>query len=144
MSCRAGALEDGCQTNHGEGRQTGFGESRECRTRRRRPGRIRMANLRPERTGLPYVVFISQRAGARDDVRVKIAPSTRVRLSEMVTVALRPSVRVVRGRFAPRDLDLLRRWIDLNQQVLIDYWNGTIGYTEDAMNALRPVEDMAC
>jgi len=103
-----------------------------------------MANLRPERTGLPYVVFISQRAGARDDVRVKIAPSMRVRLSEMVTVALPPSVGVVRGRLAPCDLDLLRRWIDLNQQVLIDYWNGTIGYTEDAMNALRPVEDMAC
>jgi hypothetical protein len=33
----------------------------------------RMANLRPERTGLPFVVFISQRGGARHDVRVKVA-----------------------------------------------------------------------
>jgi hypothetical protein len=33
-----------------------------------------MANLRPERTGLPFVVFISQRGGARHDVRVKLAP----------------------------------------------------------------------
>jgi hypothetical protein len=33
-----------------------------------------MANLRPERTGLPFVVFISQKAGARHDVRVKAAP----------------------------------------------------------------------
>jgi hypothetical protein len=32
-----------------------------------------MANLRPERTGLPFVVFISQRGGARRDVRIKLA-----------------------------------------------------------------------
>ena len=29
-----------------------------------------MANLRPERTGLPFVVFISQKGGAQHDVRV--------------------------------------------------------------------------
>jgi hypothetical protein len=101
-----------------------------------------MANWRPERTGLPFVVFISQKAGARHDVRVTVAPSPSVRASEMVTVAIRPSVRVVRGRLDPRDLDFLRRW-NLNRRVLIDYWDGTIGYTEDAMSALRPTEDVA-
>ena len=99
-----------------------------------------MANLRPERTGLPFVVFISQRGGARHDVRVKVARIPRVRPSEMVTVALRPSVRVVRGRLDPHDLALLRQWIELNEQELVDYWNGVIGYTEDALNALRPIQ----
>ena len=99
-----------------------------------------MANLRPERTGLPFVVFISQRGGARHDVRVKVARMPRVRPSEMVTVVLRPSVRVIRGRLDPHDLALLRQCIDLNEQVLIDYWNGVIGYTEDALNALRSIE----
>ena len=80
-----------------------------------------MANLRPDRTGLPFVVFISQRGGARDNVRVKVARAPRVRPSEMVTVALRPSVRVIRGRLEPHDLDLLRRWIEMNAQVIIDY-----------------------
>lgn len=79
-----------------------------------------MANLRPERTGLPFVVLISQRGGARHDVRVKVARVPRVRPSEMVTFAVRPSVRVVRGRLDPHDLALLRQWIDLNEQVLID------------------------
>src|SRR5208282_6235642 len=74
-----------------------------------------MANLRPERTGLPFVVFISQRGGARHDVRVKVARIPRVRLSEMVTVALCPAVRVVRGRLDPHDLTLLRQWIDVNE-----------------------------
>ena len=101
---------------------------------------FQMANLRPEHTGLPFVVFISQRGGARHDVRVKVARVPRVRPSEMVTVALRPSVRVVRGRLDPHDLALLRQWTDINEQVLIDYWNGVIGYTEDALNALRPIK----
>jgi hypothetical protein len=99
-----------------------------------------MANLRPERTGLPFVVFISQNAGARHDVRVKVASGTRVRPSEMITVAIRPSVRVVRGKLDPNDLGLLTRWVDLNKDVLIDYWNGIIEYTEDAMNAIKPID----
>jgi hypothetical protein len=98
-----------------------------------------MANLRPERTGLPFVVFISQKGGARHDVRVKVAPGAKVRPSEMVTVAIRPSVRVVRGALDPRDLALLTRWIDLNRNTLIEYWDGDIEYTEDAIAAIIPV-----
>jgi hypothetical protein len=98
-----------------------------------------MANLRPERTGLPFVVFISQRGGARHDVRVKVAPGAKVRPSEMVTVAIRPNVRVVRGAMEPRDLALLTRWIELNRNTLLDYWNGDIEYTEDAIAAIVPV-----
>jgi hypothetical protein len=99
-----------------------------------------MANLRPERTGLPFVVFISQRGGARHDVRVKVARGARVRPSEMVTVAIRPSVRVVRGKLDPTDLSLLRRWIELNAEILVKYWDGEIEYTEDAIDALHPID----
>jgi hypothetical protein len=98
-----------------------------------------MANLRPERTGLPFVVFISQKGGARHDLRVRVARAARVRPSEMITVAVRSAVRVVRGKLDPRDLDLLADWIDLNKDVLIDYWNGVIEYTEDAINAIKPL-----
>ena len=98
-----------------------------------------MANLRPERTGLPFVVFISQKGGARHDVRVKIAHGAKVRPSEMATVAVRPTVRVIRGALDPDDLAMLTEWIELNKNVLIDYWNGEIEYTEDAISALRPL-----
>ena len=98
-----------------------------------------IANLRPERTGLPFVVFISQKGGARHDVRVKVAPGAKVRPSEMVTVAIRPSIRVVGGALDPRDLALLTRWIDLNRNTLIKYWDGDIEYTEDAIAAIVPV-----
>jgi len=98
-----------------------------------------IANLRPERTGLPFVVFVSQKGGARHDVRVKVARGAKVRPSDMITVAIRPSVRVVRGKLDPSDLALLSRWIDLNQEILIKYADGVIEYTEDAIAALRPV-----
>ena len=98
-----------------------------------------MANLRPERTGLPFVVFISQKGGARHDVRVKIAHGAKVRPSAMVMVAVRPNVRVIRGTLDPGDLARLAEWIDLNRDVLVDYWNGNIEYTEDALSALKPI-----
>ena len=98
-----------------------------------------MANLRPERTGLPFVVFISQKGGARHDVRVKIARGAKVRASEMITVAVRPDVRVIRGALDPDDLTRPAEWIELNRHVLVDYWNGNIEYTEDAISALKPL-----
>ncbi|HEU0157608.1 MAG TPA: hypothetical protein VFQ82_16175 [Stellaceae bacterium] len=98
-----------------------------------------MANLRPERTGLPFVVFISQRGGARHDVRIKLARSARVRAADMLTVAVRPVPRIVRGQMSSREFDRVREWIELNRDVLVDYWNGIIEYTEDALDALRPV-----
>jgi hypothetical protein len=100
-----------------------------------------MANLRPERTGLPVVVFISQRGGARHDARVKVAKGPKVRASEMATVTIRPSVRVVRGSVDPADLAVLDQWIGINRAVLVDYWNGDIEYTEDAIAALRPLPE---
>ncbi|MGH7045819.1 MAG: hypothetical protein ACREE2_05435 [Stellaceae bacterium] len=100
-----------------------------------------MANLRPERTGLPFIVFISQKGGARHDVLIKLARTAKVRPSEMFTVAVRPAPRIVRGEINAHDFDMIRRWIELNRSVLIDYWNGDIEYTEDALKAIRPISD---
>jgi hypothetical protein len=101
-----------------------------------------MANLRPERTGLPFVVFISQRGGARHDVRVKLARGAKVHPSNMITVAVHPTPRIIRGRLNTQEFDLVRRWVELNMDVLVDYWNGDIEYTEDALDAIKPVGDL--
>jgi hypothetical protein len=101
-----------------------------------------MANLRPERTGLPFVVFISQKGGARHDVRVKLARGAKVRLSDMITVAVRPMPRIIRGRLNTQEFDLVRRWIELNMNTLVDYWNGDIEFTDDALAAIRPLGDL--
>ena len=98
-----------------------------------------MANLRPERTGLPFVVFVSQRGGARHDLRVKLAHGAKVRPSEMITVAVRPTPRIIRGTINTHEFDLVRRWIELNMDVLVDYWTGDIEYTENALKTIKPI-----
>ena len=103
-----------------------------------------MANLRPDRTGLPYVVFISQKGGVRHDVRIKLARAEKVRPSEMLTVAVRPSPRLIRGAMNREEFDLVKRWIELNRNVLIDYWNGDIEYTEDVLAAITPLNHQWC
>ncbi len=100
-----------------------------------------MANLRPDRTGLPFVVFISQKGGARHDVRVKLARAAKVRPSDMITVAVRPSPHIVRGRISAREFELVKRWIELNERALTDYWNGVIEYTEDVLDAIKPLAE---
>jgi len=96
-----------------------------------------MANLRSEQTGLPFVVFISQKGRARHDVWIKPARTAKVRPWEMLAVAVRPAPRLIRGSINREEFDLVKRWIEANRTVLIDYWNGDIEYTEDALAAIK-------
>lgn len=101
-------------------------------------GLFEMANLSPKRTGLPFVVWISPKAGAPHDVRVKVSKGPKVHSSELVPVAIRPDVHVDgSGNLSAHDLALLRKWVELNRDVLIKYWDGDIEYTEDAIAALK-------
>ncbi len=97
-----------------------------------------MANLEQECTGLPFIVWISVRGNARHDVRVKVSRGLKAIPSELVSVAIRPDIRVVNGKISGSDLALLRRWIELNQDVIVRYWNSEIG-TMDALRAIRSI-----
>ena len=98
-----------------------------------------MANLVQRDTGLPFVVWISPKGNARHDVRVKVSPSPKAVPSEMVSVAIRPNVHVVEGKMSASDLKLLSRWVELNRDVLVRYWDGDIESTKEAINLIRPI-----
>jgi len=98
-----------------------------------------VANLTFKRTGLPFVVWISPRGNARHDVHIKVSKGPRATPGEMTRVGIRPKVWVVEGEIEPHDLELLTRWIELNRDVLIRYWDGDIEFTEDAVAALRSI-----
>ena len=98
-----------------------------------------MANLRPEKTGLPFIVFISQRDDAQHAVRVKVARMPRVRPNEMGTYALAPVEWKAGLRLLSQEERQLEQWIAQNQRVINDYWTGVIEYTEDAIAALVKV-----
>jgi len=104
-------------------------------------GLFEMANLPPKRTGLPFVVWISPKAGAPHDVRVKVSKAPRVHPSELISVAIRPDVHEVGSRkLSAQDLALLKKWIEANYDVIVKYWDGDIEYTEDAIAALKPIQ----
>ena len=98
------------------------------------------ANLRPESTGLPFIVWISPGLNSQHDIRVKVSRTPRPGPT-MTSVALRPELEVTDGPPLTRDeLRLLQRWADLNWKPLIDFWEGRIEYTEDVMAQLRRLD----
>lgn len=98
-----------------------------------------MANLFPKHTGLPFVVWISVRGGARHDVRVKVSRNAKAMPDEMISVAVRPEVHIIEGSMPSEDWGLLCRWIQLNRETLVSYWNGDID-TQDALESLVKVK----
>jgi hypothetical protein len=52
-----------------------------------------MANLRPATTGLPMVVWVSERGNALHDVRIKVSTTrgSRIQPTSLATVAVRPA-----------------------------------------------------
>lgn len=98
-----------------------------------------MANLRSKTTGLPFIVFISQKAGAQHDARVKVSPGPRVQSDQMGSYQVRPFRPTDGPRLDPADEARLKAWVALNRDVLISYWDGHIEFTEDAIEVLKPV-----
>lgn len=40
-----------------------------------------------------------------------------------------------------QQLTLLRRWIELNRRFIVKFWNGGIEYSDEAIAALKPIQD---
>jgi hypothetical protein len=102
---------------------------------------FQMASLSPSLTGLPMVVWISERGGARHDARVRVSLvyGWRARPDHTALVSLRPDVRAVAGpALDPRDLELVRHWVDLNRDALLAYRNGDL-LTDEVIAKLRSV-----
>jgi len=98
-----------------------------------------MANLRPSKTKLPFVVWVSQKGGARHDVRVKVAQSPKVIPSQMGTYSVRPFAFVGGQRLSASDERLLEDWVNKNLGVLIAWWDGDIEYTDEMLEKIAPV-----
>ena len=99
-----------------------------------------MANLYPRTTGLPMTVWVSPRGGARHDARVKVSRSggERVELEDTAVVAIRPEPALLEGDLGSADLAAVVRWIVLNRDILLAYWDGAAD-TADLIQRLRRV-----
>ncbi len=91
-----------------------------------------MTNLYPRTTGLPMVIWVGPRYGARHDVRIKAMQhhGNRMDPGDLAVVALRPNVHVVAGQLSAADLDEIRRWVDLNWDAILAHWEERIDGAE--------------
>jgi hypothetical protein len=96
-----------------------------------------MANVHPKRTGLPFVVYLSEKRG-QHDVRVKVAAGVKA-ADWIASIGVRPKIEIVDGDLSSADFELVRQWIELNRDVIIGYWDRTIEDTADAIAALKPL-----
>jgi hypothetical protein len=100
-----------------------------------------MSNLRPKRTGLPFVVWISQQQGdAQSGVWVKVSRHLVAIPSDMATVAISPTVHVIEGTMNASDLVSLTEWVELNRDVLVKHWDGEIADSKEAIDAIQPIQ----
>lgn len=99
-----------------------------------------MANLRPAETGLPMVVWVSERGGARHDVRIKVSQThgPRIDPTNTATVAVRPAARLIAGQLSSADLQAVSRWVQRNRDAILDYWDSTIS-TAELLQQLQPL-----
>jgi hypothetical protein len=90
-----------------------------------------MANLFPRTTGLSMTVWVSPRGRARYAARIKVSLSPgRMDIGHAAVVGIRPSPRLIQGTLVPADFDLVSKWIRVNEDVLMDFWNETIDSVE--------------
>lgn len=91
-----------------------------------------MANLRPKTTGLPMVVWVSERGNARHDVRVKVAlqHGDRIDPSRTAVFGVRPTPGLISDYLSASDQRAVSDWIKLNEGAIVEYWDGVIDTAE--------------
>ena len=99
-----------------------------------------MANLYPKHTGLPMVIWVSERGRAQHDVRIKVSMthSPRMNINNTAVVGVRHPASVLIGHLSAPDRQAVLQWVALNEVALIDYWDGTID-TVDLVQRLIPL-----
>jgi hypothetical protein len=89
-----------------------------------------MSNLSPKETGLDFVVFVSPKMG-QHDVRIKVTLPPWGKNPEGI-YTIRP-FECVSGDdwLSTKQRNALLNWVNLNYNVIIDFWDGNIVYDDD-------------
>mgnify|MGYP000941614113 CR=1 FL=1 len=104
-----------------------------------------MSNLRQNETGLPMIIWADVNRGDRHKsprIKVSSSHSTNVAAGELVPVSLSESPRVLaknkEGVISDEDLKEIGRFVSLNKDILMKYWNGEIS-SKTFTNAVKPL-----
>lgn len=100
-----------------------------------------MVNVRGHSSGLPMNIWIGPRGGARHAARIKVQPDHRERFdtNRLAAVSVEDDPPEVKeGGLSAEDLALVRRYIALNRQPILDHWDEKTDGVE-LVHALKPL-----
>jgi hypothetical protein len=81
-------------------------------------------DLGPHLTGLPFFVWVRPSMGLRREIWVGVSPDRKgFGGCDLIQVAIRPDLRVVKGKMSNKNLAALRQWVELNQDVIVKCWD---------------------
>jgi hypothetical protein len=92
-----------------------------------------MANLRQNSTGLPMVIWVSEKGHTQHGPRIKVSKthSYRANITNSVSISISNEPEIVAGEgLSNKDFELVKKYIKLNKDVLLDYWDGEIDTAE--------------
>ena len=87
-----------------------------------------MANLYPGSTGLTRTIWVSPRGNARHGPRIQVCqiPGDRMVIDDAASVTVSDHPEVAAGPLPAAAVAEAVRWIILNKQPLLEYWEGKI------------------
>ncbi len=100
-----------------------------------------MANLRQSSTGLPMVIWVSEKGHAQHGPRIKVSKthSHKANVTDAISVSISDEPEIVAGEgLSTRDFNSVKNYIKLNKDVLLDYWYGEID-TAELISKLKKV-----
>lgn len=103
-----------------------------------------MDNLSPKTTGLPMTIWVSSYSNNKHGFHIKVSKDHDNQIdinNTMVVEILRPYLYLIDGNFISVDENLIYKWISINYDVLLNYWNGDID-TADLLSNLKPLESL--
>jgi hypothetical protein len=104
---------------------------------------LEMANIRPEDdTGLPYVIWIQESSGKEKHfARIKVSRiyGNKISPEEGFFTITVPDKEVIgdMGKIRSVDVELGKKWIDLNLDLILQYWNHEIS-TKAFLMQMKP------
>ena len=98
-----------------------------------------LSNLSSESMNLPFVVWIAVRLLSKEGPPQLIVTRKMTHdPSRGVWVAFEPGVRIIEGKLREAEFSSLKRWIELNKEILLKHWNLEIS-SDALLHGIRPL-----
>ena len=99
-----------------------------------------MSNIRQSQTGLPMIVWFLGRGGEKHGPRLKVQSnhSQSISPTNLISITISDNPELVQGNIDQEDFKLIKKFILLNKDLLLKYWNHELS-TIEFLNQIKKI-----